>query len=158
MYPITWVASPVSVFHHSADHDAKIVSTEQTTLTSTLSKIRSFAANPCASNPCGSNGQCIQSSGGFFCECNLGYYGNRCEREYRLDDVLWSARRDSLQVECVFPIHVPTVERVNHDPMACSNVSVHLNFKDSVVNFVSATRIADIGYRSRTIPYSRQGL
>lgn len=40
-----------------------------------------YLANPCANNPCGPNGQCVQSGGGFYCECNLGYYGNRCERE-----------------------------------------------------------------------------
>jgi hypothetical protein len=38
-------------------------------------------ANPCANGPCGNNGQCIESSGSFYCECNLGYFGNQCERE-----------------------------------------------------------------------------
>ncbi len=41
----------------------------------------SLLANPCANSPCGANGQCIQSNGGFYCQCNLGYYGNRCERK-----------------------------------------------------------------------------
>lgn len=43
-----------------------------------------FSVNPCASNPCGNNGQCIANNGGFHCECNLGYYGNRCERKRQL--------------------------------------------------------------------------
>jgi hypothetical protein len=34
----------------------------------------------CASNPCGNSGQCRATNGGFYCECHLGYFGNRCER------------------------------------------------------------------------------
>lgn len=48
-------------------------------------------ANPCASNPCGNNGQCRPMNGGFYCECDLGYFGNRCER--KLKDIVaccWS--------------------------------------------------------------------
>ncbi len=41
-------------------------------------------ANPCANNPCGPNGQCIPSNNVFYCECNLGYFGNRCERKLDL--------------------------------------------------------------------------
>ena len=61
--------------------DAKIVCVEEVR-NSMSSLIFSVLANPCANNPCGSNGECIQSNGGFYCECNLGFYGNRCERTY----------------------------------------------------------------------------
>ena len=67
-----------SVFLRTQANDAKIVSDKKERL-NTFTII--ILANPCASNPCGNNGQCIQSNGGFYCECNLGYYGNRCERK-----------------------------------------------------------------------------
>ncbi len=67
----------VYVFLHTRANDVKIVSDRI--------RLKIFTAiilaNPCASNPCGNNGQCTQSNGGFYCECNLGYYGNRCERK-----------------------------------------------------------------------------
>lgn len=97
----------------------------------------SLLANPCANSPCGPNGQCIQNNGGYYCECNLGYYGNRCEREFHsfiVADRVWF---DPNKVVFAYPILAPMVAHANLVQTAFFNASVHQNMKDNVVNFVS---------------------
>lgn len=36
--------------------------------------------NECDSSPCLNNGKCINTEGGYLCECTAGWTGNRCER------------------------------------------------------------------------------
>ena len=96
-----------------------------------------FLANPCASNPCGNNGQCVPSNSGFYCECSLGYFGNRCERKWSMD----STNRLHCACHQVLFAHrtlARMVAHVNHVLTVFSFVTVHRIIRDCVANFVRA--------------------
>jgi hypothetical protein len=85
VFQIILEVSHVSVFLPIRANDVKTVSRKRKRKLFIVVDYTVFVlANPCASNPCGSNGQCIQSGGGFYCECNLGYFGNQCERKLKI--------------------------------------------------------------------------
>ena len=35
----------------------------------------------CTSNPCSSNGACVNSANGYYCQCSFGYTGSKCETQ-----------------------------------------------------------------------------
>jgi hypothetical protein len=81
----------VSVFLHTQANDVKTVSNKwRLKVVTVIFYTTIILANPCAGNPCGNNGQCIQSNGGFYCECNLGYYGNQCDRKLQIYNISYS--------------------------------------------------------------------
>jgi hypothetical protein len=91
VFQIILEVSHVSVFLHTRVNDVKTVSKKRNLKTLMVVDYTAFAlADPCAGSPCGNNGQCIESNGGFYCECNLGYFGNQCERKLRMYNVSYS--------------------------------------------------------------------
>lgn len=84
MFPIILEVLHAYVSHRILANVVKIVSKQKEKTEHDMIIFNYILANPCANNPCGANGQCIASNGAFYCECNLGFYGNRCERKQKL--------------------------------------------------------------------------
>ena len=140
--PIVLAASVACVWPRSLASVAKNVTIRTTAmvkLTLIVDSLIFSLANPCSSNPCGANGQCIQSSGGFYCECLVGHFGNRCEREYCIRERVLSAWNvNSARYQALFARLILARMEVHVKParMVFSFANVHPIIKVNAVNFV----------------------